>query len=126
MECIKRRIIKIKRIRSTRSQGLLETTCIDICGPWPSPTLSGKKYFIAFIDDFARHGYIYLKVTKQVQLKCLRLANSGKTTWKKIKVVRSDLGVLINNKYDETGQHTSANYLQECGTVAQYTMFYAP
>jgi hypothetical protein len=32
----------------------------DLCGPFSSPSLSGCKYFLTFIDDFSRCTWVYL------------------------------------------------------------------
>jgi transposase InsO family protein len=39
----------------------------DLCGPLPSPYLSGCKYFLAFIDDFYKRTWVYfLKLKRKV------------------------------------------------------------
>uniref|UniRef100_A0A1X7TUN2 Integrase catalytic domain-containing protein n=1 Tax=Amphimedon queenslandica TaxID=400682 RepID=A0A1X7TUN2_AMPQE len=35
----------------TRPQNPLELVHIDICGPMKTPSLSGAKYFVTFMDD---------------------------------------------------------------------------
>ena len=38
----------------------------DLCGPFPTPSLSGAKYFISFIDDFSRFTILhFLKYKSQ-------------------------------------------------------------
>jgi hypothetical protein len=32
----------------------------DLCGPFSSPSFSGCKYLLTFIDDFSRHTWVYL------------------------------------------------------------------
>jgi hypothetical protein len=39
---------------------VLELIHTDICGPFPTATRNGHIYFISFIDDYSRYGYIYL------------------------------------------------------------------
>ena len=56
---MKGKLTKTKRKGATRSQNLLEIDHTDISGTY-STTLCGKKYFITFIDDFSRYGYVYL------------------------------------------------------------------
>ena len=51
--------------RSFSSQGerakeLLELVHTDICGPMNKPVRGGYEYFITFIDDYSRYGYVYL------------------------------------------------------------------
>lgn len=43
-----------------KSLELLEIVHIDICGPLRPKPHRGMKYFVSFIDDFSRYGYIYL------------------------------------------------------------------
>ena len=38
----------------------LELTHTDICRPFPKVSWNGQQYFITFIDDFSRYGYLYL------------------------------------------------------------------
>ena len=52
---VKTRNEKIDRYGST-----LDLIHIDICGPLTITTLGGYKYFIIFINDFSRYGYIEL------------------------------------------------------------------
>ena len=60
MDCIKGKQIKHPKKSATRSNELLEIIHIAICGPLNIPCLSGEKYFITFMDDFSRYGYVYL------------------------------------------------------------------
>jgi hypothetical protein len=39
----------------------------DLCGPLSSPSFSGCKYLLIFIDDFSRHTWVYfLKIKREV------------------------------------------------------------
>jgi hypothetical protein len=46
--------------QSERASDLLELVHTDVCGPMSSVARCGFQYFITFIDDFSRYGYIYL------------------------------------------------------------------
>ena len=59
VDCIRGKYTKRKKIGATRSSNLLEIIHTDISGPL-TPTICGNKYFITFIDDFSRYGYLYL------------------------------------------------------------------
>nr|CAN67941.1 hypothetical protein VITISV_033155 [Vitis vinifera] len=57
VDCVKGKLTKNKKKGATHSQNLLEIVHTDISGPY-STTLCGNKYFITFIDDFSRYGYV--------------------------------------------------------------------
>jgi hypothetical protein len=46
--------------KSERVSDFLGLVHIDVCGPMSSVARCGFQYFITFIDDFSRYGYIYL------------------------------------------------------------------
>ena len=61
VDCIKGKQTRHhKRAKAIRSTQLLELIHTDVCGPFDTPSFGGEKYFITFIDDFSRYGYIYL------------------------------------------------------------------
>ena len=60
VDCINRKQTKHNKKGVTRSTQLLEIIHTDICGPFDTPSFGGENYFITFIDDFSRYGYIYL------------------------------------------------------------------
>ena len=43
--------------RATELLALIHT---DVCGPFDVQTRGGYTYFIIFIDDLSRYGYVYL------------------------------------------------------------------
>lgn len=49
---------------STPTRGFLELVHTDLCGPFPVPTLHGKRYFIVFIDDYTNVISVHLLATK--------------------------------------------------------------
>ena len=59
VDCIKGKQTKDSMKTTTRSTQLLELMHNDICGPFDTPTHNGEKYFITFINDFSRYGYVY-------------------------------------------------------------------
>ena len=60
VDCIKEKQTKQIKKGATRSVKLIEIIHTDICGPLDNPSFGKEKYFITFIDDFSRYGYIYL------------------------------------------------------------------
>ena len=43
-----------------RAKDLLELVHTDVCGPMSKHAMGGYSYFITFIDNFSRFGYVYL------------------------------------------------------------------
>ena len=48
------------KAKGHRAKEVLDLVHIDLCGPMSTSAKSGYKYFITFIDDYSRYGYIYL------------------------------------------------------------------
>ncbi|KAL0394367.1 UNVERIFIED_CONTAM: hypothetical protein Slati_4402900 [Sesamum latifolium] len=46
--------------QSAIANSLLDFVHIDVCGPLSIPARGGFSYFITFIDDHSRYGYVYL------------------------------------------------------------------
>ena len=58
--CIKGKQTNTRRFGDNRATDVLELIHTDICGPFPIVSWNGQQYFIMFIDDFSRYGYLYL------------------------------------------------------------------
>ena len=93
---------------------MLEIVHKDISRPY-STTLCGNKYFITFIDDFSRYGYVYLIKEKTDALEMFKVFRSDveKQLGKVIKIVRSDRGGEYYGKHGDAGQQKGlfARYL---------------
>ena len=126
IDCIKGKHTRAKKKGATRKDEALELIHTDICGPFTPTTMGGYRYFITFIDDFSRFGFIYLIQEKSESLDAFKVfkAEVELKREKKIKSVRSDQGGEFYGRYDETGRNPGpfARFLQECGIDAQYTM----
>ena len=59
IECIKGKQTNMRKKDTNRCSDVLELIHMDICGPFPTPW-NGQQYFITFIDDYSRYGYLYL------------------------------------------------------------------
>ncbi|KAL6338645.1 hypothetical protein AAG906_021462 [Vitis piasezkii] len=99
----------------------------NICGPFPTTSWNGQQYFITFIDDYSRYGYLYLIHEKSQSLDVFKnfKAEVENQLSKKIKVVKSDCGGEYYGRYDRSSEQRLgpfAKYLMECGIVPQYTM----
>ena len=60
IECIKGKKIEKRKLGSNRYIDVLKLIHTDICGPFPIASWNGQRYFITFIDDYSRYGYLYL------------------------------------------------------------------
>ncbi|RVX05968.1 Retrovirus-related Pol polyprotein from transposon TNT 1-94 [Vitis vinifera] len=127
VECIKGKHTKTKKLGANRATDVLELIQADICGPYPTASWNGQQYFITFIDDYSRYGYLFLIHEKSQSLDVFKTfkAKVELQLNKRIKSVRSDRGGEYYGRYDGSGeQHPGpfAKYLEECGIVPQYTM----
>ncbi|KAK9683434.1 hypothetical protein RND81_10G141100 [Saponaria officinalis] len=95
ISCIKGKQTKVKRLGANRATDVLELIHTDICGPFPTASWNGQRYFMSFIDDYSRYGYIYLIHEKSESLDMFKdfKAEVELQLNKRIKVVRSDRGV---------------------------------
>ena len=116
---------KIRKKAAVRSSDLLEVIHTDISGPYTA-TLCRNFYFITFIDDYSRYGYLYLIKEKSESLDKFKIFRTEveKQLGKVIKVVRSDRGGEYYGKHGNVGQLKGpfAKYLEDSGIVAQFTM----
>jgi hypothetical protein len=89
----------------------LELVHTDLCGPTRTKSLQGESYFMLFIDDFTRMGWIcFLKEKseesnkfkafktlveneKKTKIKCLRLDNGGEFTSKEFDIFFETHGI---------------------------------
>jgi Integrase core domain len=73
---------------------VLELIHTDICGPFSTIIRNDHVYFISFIDDYSRYGYIYLIKEKTQVLDTFKSFKSEVELQlnKRIKGVRSDSG----------------------------------
>jgi len=127
VNCIKGKQTNTRRFVANKTMDILELIHTDICGPFPTVAWNGQQYFITFIDDFSRYGYVYLISEKSQSLDVFRSykAEVENQLSKKIKSVRSDRGGEYYGRYDGSGEQRPgpfAKFLDECGIVPQYTM----
>ncbi|XP_025983818.1 uncharacterized protein [Glycine max] len=86
-----------------------------------------QQYFISFIDDYSRYGYLYLIHEKSQSLDVFKSfkAEVELQLGKKIKAIKSDRGGEYYDRYDGSGEQSLGSFalfLKECGIVPQYTM----
>ena len=85
------RPFKSKGYRAKKVPDLVHT---DLCGPMSTSARGGYEYFITFIDDYSRYGYIYLMRHKSKAFKKFKeyKAEVENHQGKSIKSLRSDHG----------------------------------
>ena len=88
----------------------------DVCGPVNIQAIRGFSYFITFIDDYSRYGYVYLMKFKSETFENFKEFRNEveKQLGKSIKILRSDQG----------GEYLSqefTDYLRENGILSQWT-----
>ncbi|GJX69180.1 hypothetical protein Tco_0304907 [Tanacetum coccineum] len=75
-----------------RAKDLLEIIHTDVCGPLRHVSRQGASYFITYMDDYSRYGYVYLLKHKHKVFEIFKVFKNevenqlGKT----IKAIRSD------------------------------------
>jgi hypothetical protein len=60
IECSKGKQISMRKYTANRKTNVLELIHTNIRGSFPTITRNDHVYFISFIDDYLRYGYIYL------------------------------------------------------------------
>ncbi|KAF7841396.1 Retrovirus-related Pol polyprotein from transposon TNT 1-94 [Senna tora] len=117
---------KTRGDKANRSENILDIIHIDISGPITPATLGDYKYFITFIDNYSRFGWVDLLREKSNSLNAFRTFKAAVElkSCKSIKAVRSDRGGEYYGRYIESGRNPGpfALFLKEHGIEAQYTM----
>ena len=99
-----------------RATDLLALVHTDVCGPFDVPVRGNYVYFITFIDDMSRYGYVFLMKHKSEAFERFKEFRHEveKQTEKPIKVLRSDRG-------GEYPSREFLDYLKDNGIVSQWT-----
>ena len=107
--------------KGTRAEFPLQLIHLDICGPMNIRARQGVVYFITFIDNFTRYGYVYLISHKsQALYRVIKFMNLVENQLdKKIKTLRIDQG--REYLFDQFKQLCDEN-----GIVHPLTISYTP
>jgi len=113
VECIKGKQTKHKRLGANRSSGILKLIHTDICGPFPTASWNGQRYFISFIDDYSRYGHLYLihEISESLNMFNIFRAEVETQLNKKIKYVRADRGGEYYDRYDDSRNKVQGHLL---------------
>ncbi|GFW44850.1 copia protein [Trichonephila clavipes] len=124
--CIPCKLAKSKRVSfkktgAVRSKRPLEFLHMDLCGPMPTESQGGNKYFLSIIDDYSRKVTVFpirnksdvFHTFKRFQKRAERFLS------KKVIAVRTDGGLEFCNKDMD-------NFLTELGIKHEVTNSYTP
>ena len=102
--------------KGERSKEPLQLVHSDVCGPLSVHARGGYEYFITFIDDYSRYGYVYLMHKKSETFGKFKefMAEAEKQLGKSLKTLRSDRG----GEYLDT---EFKDHLLEHGILSQLT-----
>ena len=113
-----KRPFKAKGYRATKP---LELVHIDVCGPMRVQSRSGYEYFVTFIDDYSRYGFVYLMRQKSETFDKFREYEAE---------TEKQLGVHTKQlRFDRGGEYLSGEfkfYLTQEGIVSQLSALGTP
>lgn len=94
--CVKGKITRqpFPKLSATTTEGPLELIHTDLCGPMPTATPGGRRYFMTMIDDYSRYTHVFLLTHKSEAEQVIKdFVNYSETQFgRKPKVLRSDGG----------------------------------
>ncbi|GFX45238.1 retrovirus-related Pol polyprotein from transposon TNT 1-94 [Trichonephila clavipes] len=124
--CIPCKLAKFKRVSfkktgAVRSKRALELLHMDICGPMPTESQGGNKYFLSIIDDYSRKVTVFpIRNKSDVFHTLIRFQKRAERFLsKKVIAVRTDGGLEFCNKDMD-------NFLTELGIKHEVTNSYTP
>jgi len=89
-----------KQIKDRQTKNVIELIDSDLCGPMPSKSIGGSKYFLTFTDDYSRKTIVYCLKGKDEVISYVRryIARVERETDRKVKKIRTDNGLEFCNK----------------------------
>ncbi|GFW04927.1 retrovirus-related Pol polyprotein from transposon TNT 1-94 [Trichonephila clavipes] len=124
--CIPCKLAKSKRVSfkmtgAVRSKRPLELLHMDLCGPMPTESKGGNKYFLRIIDDYSRKVTVFpIRNKSDVFHTFIRFQKRAERFLsKKVIAVRTDGGLEFCNKDMD-------NFLTELGIKHEVTNSYTP
>ncbi|GFY16387.1 retrovirus-related Pol polyprotein from transposon TNT 1-94 [Trichonephila clavipes] len=124
--CIPCKLAKFKRVSfkktgAVRSKRPLELLHMDLCGPMPTESQGGNKYFLSIIDDYSRKVTVFpIRNKSDVFHTFIRFQKRAERFLsKKVIAVRTDDGLEFCNKDMD-------NFLTELGIKHEVTNSYTP
>ncbi|GFT16421.1 retrovirus-related Pol polyprotein from transposon TNT 1-94 [Trichonephila clavipes] len=124
--CIPCKLAKSKRVSfkktgAVRSKRPLELLHMDLCGPMPTESQGGNKYFLSIIDDYSRKVTVFpIRNKSDLFHTFIRFQKRAERFLsKKVIAVRTDGGLEFCNKDMD-------NFLTELGIKHEVTNSYTP
>ena len=100
--------------KCNRSKDILELFHTDVCGPLNVRARGDFEYFITFIDDYSRYGYVYLLHHK------FKIFEKFKEFWAKVeKKLDKNIKSFHFNRGDEYLSGDFDKYLLDNGILSQ-------
>ena len=95
--------------KKERANGLLDLIHTDVCGPMFVHARGGFVYFITFIDDYSRYGYLYLMRYKSEAFE--RFKEFRNEVEKRFWIISGTMGFCPNGLY--LTHHSTMVWLRE-------------
>ncbi|GFX95855.1 retrovirus-related Pol polyprotein from transposon TNT 1-94 [Trichonephila clavipes] len=113
--------VSFKKTGAVRSKRPLELLHMDLCGPMPTDSQGGNKYFLSIIDDYSRKVTVFpIRNKSDVFHTFIRFQKRAERFLsKKVIAVRTDGGLEFCNKDMD-------NFLTELGIKHEVTNSYTP
>ena len=95
--------------KGQRAKELLELVHTDVCGPINIQARGGYEYFVTFVDDYSRFGYVYLMHRKSDTFDFFREFKTEvkKQTGKSLKTLQSDRGgEYLSREFEDYLRHS--------------------
>ncbi|KAF7825185.1 Retrovirus-related Pol polyprotein from transposon TNT 1-94 [Senna tora] len=99
IQCIKGKQTNVRKTSAKRSNDHLELIHTYVCGPFPTAAWNVQTYFVNFIDDYSRYGYLYLIHEKSQVLDVFKFFKAEVEYYG-----RSDRGGEYYSKYDGSSE----------------------
>ena len=122
-KCVEGKMSKkpFKSVREIRSVRKLQCVHSDVCGPMPTQSIGGNKYFVTFIDDYSRYCKVYFMKYKSEVFNKFKEFESTTT---------NEYGCSIGTlRTDNGGEYLSKefdSYLQSKGINHELSAPYSP
>ncbi|GFX42054.1 retrovirus-related Pol polyprotein from transposon TNT 1-94 [Trichonephila clavipes] len=113
--------VSFKKMGAVRSKRPLELLHMDLCGPMPTESQGGNKYFLSIIDDYSRKVTVFpIRNKSDVFHTFIRFQKRAERFLsRKVIAVRTDGGLEFCNKDMD-------NFLTELGIKHEVTNSYTP